>query len=87
MQTNTDEYLTKRLHELMDTPLPVKDGFSFNSDEKLFGNSISTLDLKDIRKIVFFLSTDNPSDYIDGCIFVNIQSRCKVKTDISKYSE
>ena len=75
MQTYTDEDLTKRLHELMDAPLPVKDDPHFNSDEKLFGNSICSPTLKDIRKIEISLSTDNPSDYTDGCIIVNIQAR------------
>jgi len=75
MQTYTDEDLTKRLHELMDAPFPVKDDPHFNSDEKLFGNSICSPTLKDIRKIEISLSTDNPSDYTDGCIIVNIQAR------------
>ena len=75
MQTYTDEDLTKRLHELMDASLPVKDDPHFNSDEKLFGNSICSPALKDIRKIEISLSTDNPSDYTDGCIIVNIQAR------------
>ena len=75
MQTYTDEDLTKRLHELMDAPFPVKDNPHFNSDEKLFGNSICSPTLKDIRKIEISLSTDNSSDYTDGCIIVNIQAR------------
>lgn len=75
MQTYTDEDLTKRLHELMEAPLPIKDDPYFNSDEKLFGNSICSPALKDVRKIEISLSTDNPSDYTDGCIIVNIQAR------------
>ena len=75
MQNYTDEDLMKRLHELMDTPLPVKDDPYFNSDEKLFGNTISTSALKDIRKIEISLSIDTPSAYTDGSIIVNIQAR------------
>ena len=75
MQTYTDEELTKRLHELMDAPLPVKDDPSFDSDEKQFGNIISTPDLKDIRTIELSLSICNSAAYTDGCMTVNIQAR------------
>lgn len=71
----TDEDLTKRLHELMDTSLPVKDDPCFNSDKKLLANSISTSALKDIKKIELSLSTSDSADYTDGCIIVNIQAR------------
>jgi len=75
MQNYTNEDLMKRLQELMDAPLPVKDDPYFNSDEKLFGNTINTYALKDIRKIEISLPTDTPSAFIDGSIIVNIQAR------------
>ncbi len=71
----TDDELCKKLHELMENPLPVKDDPYFNSDEKLFGNTISTPTLKDIRKIELSLSTSDEADYTDGCIIVSIQAR------------
>ncbi len=75
MQTYTDEDLTKRLHELMEAPLPFKDDPYFDSDEKLFDNAISNPALKDIRKIELSLSTSDSADYTDGCVIVNIQAR------------
>ncbi len=71
----TDDELCKKLHELMENPLPVKDDPYFDSDEKLFGNTISTPTLKDIRRIELSLSTSDEADYTDGCIIVNIQAR------------
>ena len=71
----TDEEFCKKLHELMENPLPVKDDPYFNSDEKLFCNTISTPALKDIRKIELSLSTSDSADYTDGCMIVNIQAR------------
>ena len=74
-QNYTDEDLMKRLHELMETPHPAKDDPYFNSDEKLFGNTLGTPFLKDIRKIEISLALDNPSSYTDGAVVVNIQAR------------
>ena len=74
-QNYTDEDLMMRLHELMDPPHSVKDDSYFNSDEKLFGNTLGTPALKDIRKIEISLATDNPSVYTDGAIVVSIQGR------------
>ena len=71
----TDDELCKKLHELMENPLPVKDDPYFNSDEKLFGNTISTPTLKGIRTIELSLSTSDEADYTDGCIIVNIQAK------------
>ena len=71
----TDDELCKKLHELMENPLPVKDDPYFDSDEKLFGNTISTPTLKGIRTIELSLSTSDEADYTDGCIIVNIQAR------------
>ena len=74
-QNYTDEDLIKRLHELMETPHPVKDDPYFNSDEKLFGNILGSPILKDISKIELSLSTGDSADYTDGCIIVSIQAR------------
>ena len=71
----TDDELCKKLHELMENPLPVKDDPYLDSDEKLFGNTISTPTLKGIRTIELSLSTSDEADYTDGCIIVNIQAR------------
>ncbi len=71
----TDDELCKKLHELMENPLPVKDDPYFDSDEKLFGNTISTPTLKGIRTIELSLSTSDEADYTDGCIIVNIQAK------------
>ena len=70
-----NEELCKRLQEMMEQPLTNKDDSHFDSDEKLFGNTISTPILKDIRKIELSLSTSDSADYTDGCIIVNIQAR------------
>ena len=70
-----NEELCNKLQELMEQPLVIKDDPYFDSDEKLFGNSISTPALKDIRKIELSLSTSESADYTDGCIIVNIQAR------------
>ena len=70
-----NEELCKRLQEMMEQPLANKDDSYFDSDEKLFGNTISTSTLKDIRKIELSLSTSDSADYTDGSIIVNIQAR------------
>ena len=70
-----NEELYKKLQEMMEQPLVIKDDPYFDSDEKLFGNSITTPALKDIRKIELSLSTSDSADYTDGCIIVNIQAR------------
>ena len=70
-----NEELCKRLQELMELPLVIKDDPYFDSDEKLFGNTISTKDLKDIRKIELSLSTSDTADYTDGCIIVDFHAR------------
>ena len=75
MLNYTDEDLTKRLHEMTDASLPVKDDPCINSDNRLLANSISTSALKDIKKIELSLSTSDSADYTDGCIIVNIQAR------------
>lgn len=71
----TDDEFCKKLHELMENPLPVKDDLYFNSDEKLFGNTMTTPVLKDIRKIELSLSTSDSADYTDGCMIVSIQAK------------
>ena len=68
MQNYTDEDLTKRLQELMETPHP-------KSTETIVGKTIGTSALKDIRKIELSLSTSDIADYTDGCIIVSIQAR------------
>jgi len=70
-----NEELCKRLHELMEQTPVIKDDPYFDSDEKLFGNSITTPALKDIRNVELWISTNDTSDYTDGCITVNIQGR------------
>ena len=45
------------------------------NDRQLFGNTISTSTLKDIRKIELSLSTSDSADYTNGSIIVNIQAR------------
>lgn len=71
----TNEELFNRLQELMEVSLPEKDGSYFNSDEKLFCNTLRTPALKDIRNITLALMLDHPSVYTDGTIIVNIQAR------------
>ena len=75
MQNYTDEDLTKRLQELMETPHPQKDASDFKSTETIVGKTIGTSALKDIRKIELSLSTSDIADYTDGCIIVSIQAR------------
>ena len=70
-----NEELCNKLQKLMEQPLVIKDDPYFDSDEKLFGNSISASALKDIRKIELSLSTSESADYTDGCIIVKIQAR------------
>ena len=70
-----NEELCKRLQEMMEQPLVIKDDPYFDSDEKLFGNANGTPAMKDIRKIELSLSTSDSADYTDGCIIVNIQAR------------
>ena len=70
-----NEELFKRLQEMMEQPLGIKDDPYFDSDEKLFGNANGTPAMKDIRKIELSLSTSDSADYTDGCIIVNIQAR------------
>lgn len=75
IQNYTDEDLTKRLQELMETPHPQKDASDFKSTETIVGKTIGTSALKDIRKIELSLSTSDIADYTDGCIIVSIQAR------------
>lgn len=70
-----DEELCKRLQELMESPRPIKDAPSFDSDEKLLGYNIITTTLKDIRLIKLSLPAGNSTAYTDGAIAVKIQTR------------
>ena len=74
-QNFKDQELMNRLHELMEAPHPQKDASLFDSEEIISSKTISTPNLKDIRKIELSLSTSDSADYTDGCIIVNIQAR------------
>ena len=52
----TDDEFNKRLQELMENPLPIKDDPYFDSNEHLFGKTITTPVLKNDLKISLTLS-------------------------------
>ena len=74
-QNFTDQELMNRLHELMEAPHPQMDASLFDSEEIISSKTISTPNLKDIRKIELSLSTSDSADYTDGCVIVSIQAR------------
>ncbi len=74
-QNFTDQELMNRLHELMEAPHPQMDASLFDSEESISSKTISTPNLKDIRKIELSLSTSDSADYTDGCVIVSIQAR------------
>jgi AAA+ superfamily predicted ATPase len=73
----TNDEFYERLQELLENPLPVKEDSYFDSDEKLFGNTITTPMSKDIREITMTLSLPSMVKpfYAEGILNVNILAR------------
>lgn len=69
-----DEEFYKRLEELLEDAHPIMDDPYFDSNEHLFGKTISTHVLKNDLKITLSLHASTPSVYKDGAMNVDIRA-------------